>query len=549
MSKKVPVGEYIIQLLNDYGVEYFIGTPGTEFAPIIEKFDRDQESLKIKPILVPHEYLAVNMAYGIYLATGKPAAVMVHSTIGTLNAAAGIMNASRMNIPILFLAGKSSNNDHGFASRDLFIHWAQESFDQAGCIREYLKWDYELREIDEVGEMFSRGLSIALEEPKGPVYFSLPRNLLLNEIEQENDIIPINNNLMLSNSVEVIEELLRYIINSSRPVVVTKTIGEDLNSFQLFEDFINKYKIPVYCPNSHYLNISHDNDFYMGEDARYAIENADLIINFSMDVPWINSKSKPKEDCRVIHVGIDPNFIRIPKRNFKSTMQIKCLPKFILQDLVKSYQKNYSNEKKKWLEDLRSKRFFTTSNPDNQLTKQSIELVIDEIWNDDLILINELSLDPSHIKIKNFGSYFRTGSASGLGWAMGCALGLAISNSNKIILNVVGDGAYYFGNPLAYHWVIEKYKLPIITLVLNNEGMHSISNNVKAFFSSDGLALKKDLPFLDLRPSLLFDEVAKTFNGIGVKVVTRQELKRAIEFSFENCRSSSSQAIINAILK
>ncbi len=97
-------------------------------------------------ILVPHENVAVSMAHGYYRVSGKPAAVMVHVTVGTANAICSLMNAARDNAPVILCAGRTPLTETGHvASRNRSIHWGQEMFDQGGLAREFVKWDYELR--------------------------------------------------------------------------------------------------------------------------------------------------------------------------------------------------------------------------------------------------------------------------------------------------------------------------------------------------------------------------------------------------------------------
>ena len=128
---------------------------------------------------VPHENVAMAMAHGYYRISGKPAAVMVHVTVGTANAMNGIINAARDNIPVLLAAGRTPLTETGsVASRNRPIHWGQESFDQGGMLREYVKWDYELRGGQPVEAVVDRALDIAMSEPRGPVYLTLPREVL-----------------------------------------------------------------------------------------------------------------------------------------------------------------------------------------------------------------------------------------------------------------------------------------------------------------------------------------------------------------------------------
>ena len=141
-------GQAYLELLRERGIDYFFANAGTDFAPIIDAFARfvEQGKQTPKPITVPHENAAVAMAHGYYMVTGKPQVVMVHVTVGTANALNGIINAARDHVPILFSAGRTPLTEAGLpGSRDIYIHWAQESFDQAGMLREYVKWDYELR--------------------------------------------------------------------------------------------------------------------------------------------------------------------------------------------------------------------------------------------------------------------------------------------------------------------------------------------------------------------------------------------------------------------
>src|SRR5207249_4992758 len=119
------------------------------------------------------------MAHGYAMVTGRPQAVMVHVIVGAANALAGIINASRVGVPMLFTAGRNPITEAGLpGARNRPIHWAQESFDQAGLAREFVKWDYELRNFLQLETVVDRALAIASAEPQGPVYLTLPREVL-----------------------------------------------------------------------------------------------------------------------------------------------------------------------------------------------------------------------------------------------------------------------------------------------------------------------------------------------------------------------------------
>ena len=129
------------------------------------------------------ENAAVGMAHGYYMVTGKPQAVMLHTNVGTANSINMLINASRDRTPIFLTSGKSPVTEDGpSGTRNNYIHWAQEMFDQAGMLREVVKWDYEMRRGDQAWGVVERGMELAMSSPRGPVYLMLPREVLGEEI-------------------------------------------------------------------------------------------------------------------------------------------------------------------------------------------------------------------------------------------------------------------------------------------------------------------------------------------------------------------------------
>ena len=100
--------ETYIRRLGERGVDYVFANAGTDFAPIVEALSRPHPGHKLPRFLtVPHENVAMAMAHGYYRIAGKPAAVMVHVTVGTANALCGLINAARDYIPVLLAAGRT----------------------------------------------------------------------------------------------------------------------------------------------------------------------------------------------------------------------------------------------------------------------------------------------------------------------------------------------------------------------------------------------------------------------------------------------------------
>ena len=167
--------EDYLEALSAHGIDYLFANPGTDFAPIVEAFARSSRTNRKvpRPIVVPHENAAVAMAHGYTMVTGKPQAVMLHTNVGTANSINMLIDASRDRVPILLTSGRTPFTESGVeGSRNAHIHWAQEMYDQAGMLREVVKWDYEMKRGDQAATVVDRALEMAMSSPKGPVYRS-----------------------------------------------------------------------------------------------------------------------------------------------------------------------------------------------------------------------------------------------------------------------------------------------------------------------------------------------------------------------------------------
>ncbi len=175
-SHRLPVAtaaEALLAVLKERRIDYLLANPGTDFAPLIEGLARAPSTgLPVPtPVAVAHEAAAIAMAHGHWLVTGRPLAVMVHVNVGLANTLMGVINAARDGVPLLLLSGRTPVGEGRgrTGARDLPIHWGQEMRDQAGMLRELVKWDYELRFPEQVPELIDRALAIATSPPMGPV--------------------------------------------------------------------------------------------------------------------------------------------------------------------------------------------------------------------------------------------------------------------------------------------------------------------------------------------------------------------------------------------
>jgi acetolactate synthase-1/2/3 large subunit len=225
------VAESFLRALKAQGIDYVLANAGTDFAPVIEGLVSlaGQPDAVPRFLTIPHENLAVAMAHGYYLVARKPAAAMVHVTVGTGNTICALMNAYRDNVPLLLMAGRTPHTQTGhIASRSFPIHWGQENFDQAGMVREYTKWDYELRAGQHVEQILARALEIAQSEPRGPVYLTLPREVLADADDARAALPAAATVAPPQPSTAHIETAAHWIEGARWPMIVTSHLGRDV---------------------------------------------------------------------------------------------------------------------------------------------------------------------------------------------------------------------------------------------------------------------------------------------------------------------------------
>jgi acetolactate synthase-1/2/3 large subunit len=296
MDEVASVAEGMLDLFVERGIEYIFGNAGTDFPPLIEAIARAQQLGRPvpQPVVVPHENVAMAMAHGNYMVTGRLQAVMVHVGLGTANAINGIYNAARLNIPILLAAGRTPITESGvFGGRNNYINWAQEMFDQAGMLRELVKWEYELRHPAQLEAVLDRAMAVAQSSPPGPVYLTLPREVLA--ATRTKAMLPAASVMTPATKPEpcakAVSRLANLVAAARRPVIVTSAAGHAEEVWPALAGFAERYAIPVVQYRPRYMALPTDHPMHCGYNPTPFVRAADLVIVLESDVPWIPMKS------------------------------------------------------------------------------------------------------------------------------------------------------------------------------------------------------------------------------------------------------------------
>src|SRR4051812_113037 len=554
VERKPIAGEVFLRALAEHGVDFFFANPGTDFPPIVEAFSRGRHSnTKLpRPVLVPHENLAVAMAHGAYTQTGRPQAVMVHVNVGTGNTINNLINLSRDRVPLILAAGRTPITEKGsFGSRSRQIHWGQEMFDQAGMVREIVKWDYELRMPGQVADVVARAHEVAMTVPRGPVYLVLPREPLSASLDEMPVIAPRRVPGAAHPDPAAIEQLATWIAKAERPLIITVGPGTDDSAVAALARVAERAAIPVCCHNPRSLPLPSSHSMHAGYDSGPLVSEADLIIVIESDAPWYPNMQQPAAGCRVVHIGEDPIYARYPMRSFPSDLSIASPAAIALAALDAALAKqklNVDARRAKLIERHQTRRAKAVKEAKaTALNAAAFSAAVGQAVGTDAIIFNEYPLSLEHCAREKPGTFYGLSAAGGLGWGLGAAMGAKLAAPEKFVVATIGDGAYMFANPTVCHWVAEKFEIPVLTVIFNNSRYGAVRRATLSMFK-DGAAGEDDGQFLaDLSPSPPFEELARAQGCHGERVETHAELAPALAGARDAVRDGK-QAVVNVLI-
>jgi acetolactate synthase-1/2/3 large subunit len=551
--------EDYLDALAAHGIEHLFVNPGTDFPPIVEAFCRAARTNRKlpRPMVVPYESVAVAMAHGYTAVTGRPQAVMLHTNVGTANAINMLINASRDRVPMLLTSGRTPYTESGAeGSRSAHIQWAQEMFDQAGMLRELVKWDYEMRRGDQAASVVDRAMEIASASPQGPVYLSLPREVLAEPVSAAAES---NRGRRAcprppAPRADDIEMLADWIAEARNPLIITGMLGKDPQDSLVLARLAERYALPVIPYHTRYFALSADHPMFFGSLPAPFLEEADLVIVFETDVPWLPSKQAPGSAARIVHIGEDPLHARLPMRSFPSDLTLAATCLSVLEALEVALETRpvphvavrdaRLRDRSRLLHDG-WKREVEQAGKAEAISLPWLNHCLREVIDSDTKVISEYSFRQEYCPLANPGSLFALSNAGGLGWGFPASLGIKLASPGSLVLSVLGDGAYMFSNPTACHYVSQMQNLPVLTIIYNN-GLYGAVRHSTLDMYGHGLAAEADGRLLADLPAPSFEKIVAAHDGHGERVDKPADLPAALQRSAAAVRGGK-QALVNVV--
>ena len=557
---------YFLEGLNEIGIEFLFCNLGTDHAPLIEEMARWRTAGRAFPktILCPHENVAVHMAAGYAVATGRGQGVLVHVDAGTANAAMALHNLFRARTPVLLMAGRSPHTLRGelTGSRDAYVHFVQEPFDQGSLVRPYVKWEYTLHAGVVAKEALRRAHTVMQSDPKGPVYLMRPRETLAEGWDDkavrsfpEERYGPVAAG---GADPEAIGALAARLLAAQNPLLVTAYAGRNAAAAALIDELARFAGIRVIEFNPVFLNIPHDSPCFAGFQPEKHVAQADFGLLVDVDVPWLPKDTPENPATFWAHIDVDAAKRAFPMWGFPSNLRIEGDSRRILAQLLDALRSRADRDFK-----AEAARRLEVLAGEQQARKKSVAALAAEPGVPGRInphyVCAELgrALDPEDIvlneAIRNSQAVFaqiprsRPGSliglaGGGLGFSGGMALGVKLARPDRTVVQVVGDGGFYFCNPASVYAVAKQYRLPIFTVILDNAGWAAVKEATLRVYPEGEAKARHEFEAL-LAPEMDFAKIAEAAGAYGEMLTEPGEVRAAVGRCLSEVRGGRSAVL------
>ena len=550
------------------GVENLYFVSGSEigfFQEAVAKA-RHRELPTPRLVTVTHEGVALNAALGDTMVTGQPAATVVHVDVGTFNYGGALHTAWRGAYPVLITAGAAPRAYPGSmrGARKGAIQWVQEPLDQGGIVRQYTKLDHRLEHQDNPGLMVGRLLQVAMSEPKGPVYLTVP---------QETAMLPMPGTTRFPTRDQLgiarpawpdptdARKVAKWLIKADNPCIITTKSGRNPESVEELVRLAELLALPVMdIGHADRLNFPTSHPLF---ETGPSPEEADVLLIIEAPVPFFPPGGAPRPDTKIAWVDVDPVLSRYKTMDWRADLWLPVTAAAAARAIYEAATGLLTKSDMSRIADRRArleerKREMTAAEEERAqeagrrrpLHPRWVGYQLAKILEPEAILLDDALSNSPHVRayhgLDKPGTYFKSGGSSG-GWGSGAAFGAKLAKPDSDVVLATGDGFFIYGTPLAALWSAAHYRAPFLTVVFVNRSYVTGTTRLKEAYP-DGVAVQTgnyEGGLFDPPPD--FAKLAEAANGYGETVREPEEVGPALGRGLEQVRNGS-PAVIAAYL-
>jgi benzoylformate decarboxylase len=484
-----------LALLKDEGITHLFGNPGTTELPIMHAL-KDHPDLTY--VMAMQESLVVAIADGYSRASGRLVACNVHVAPGLGNAMGSLYNAQFTGTPMILTAGQQEQG-HGLMEPLLFgplVRMAEP----------LVKWAVEVTRLEDLPRIVRRAAKIATTPPTGPVFISLPGDILNAEAG-----IDLGRSTRIDTRVkpsdEALQALAHRILKAERPVIIA---GDEIVKSDALKEAAALAEV-LGCPayqqsapyGSHFLS---ESPCYMGSltrsqtQVRETLAPYDLMIALGADPLRMSVHSETDalpEGMPVVQIGLVDWDIA---KNFGAEIALKADARETLRALIPALKaaggaalealakqgiaalapKNWTANRAKAVEKILKASNRSPIDPE-WLTLQLIEAMpTNAILVDEALTSSRqvLALRPYRDRYD-----FHALASGGIGWGLPASVGASLANPDRPVVCFSGDGSAMYS--IQALWTAAHHKLPLTVVIANNGGYRIIKQRLLAFHGDD----------------------------------------------------------------
>ena len=560
MKNQFDGGTALVEAFRQLGVEYILSSPGTEWAPVWEAMADQMHRKKSGPKLLDvwHETLAVDIASGYTLATGRMQAVLLHAGAGLLQGAMGIHGAFVTGVPMVVISGESMTYGEQ-PEFDPGAQWIGNLSIVGGTthlVNSIVKYRSVAGSVHTAYESVIRAGEMAQRQPTGPVYLSVSTETLMDRWTPPANLRKIPPAPRLLTAPEDIEKLAALLSKAKRPVVLTEGAGQEVETYDALVSLCEKFAIPVVeKPGALFANFPKDHPLYQGTDIKPFWNEMDLAIVVRARVPWYPPSNRPPKAVVAI-VDEAPHNTATAYQNNQADIYLEGDAAQTLRDLANAATVD------KAAVDARRKELAAAH--DALIEKRNAaqaaarkKTPIDPVWvcaslnavmPKDAIYIDEVTTHTGLLRqhlVWNEPQCLFT-RQGGLGQGLGLSLGIKLGKPERPVVTLIGDGALLYNPVLGSLGAARDYNLPILVVVFNNKKYAAMQGMHQKMYP-DGIAVEMDLYHGTHINPPDFVKVAECVGGYGEQVTDPEKLQDALKRGLEANRSGK-PAIIDVIV-
>jgi len=526
-----------LALLKDEGITHLFGNPGTTELPIMHAL-KDHPDLTY--VMAMQESLVVAIADGYSRASGRLVACNVHVAPGLGNAMGSLYNAQFTGTPMILTAGQQEQG-HGLMEPLLYgplVRMAEP----------LVKWAVEVTRLEDLPRIVRRAAKIATTPPTGPVFISLPGDILNSEAgidlgrstRVDTRVIP---------SDEALKALVARILKSQRPAIIAGDEIVKSDALQEASALAALLGCAAYQQSAPYgAHFLSESPSFMGAlsrsqtQVREVLSAYDLLIVLGADPlrMSVHSETEPlPEGMPIVQIGLVEWDLA---KNFGAEIALKADVKETLRTLVPALKsaggaalearakqgiaalaaKNWTARRVGLIEQIAKYGDRSPIDPE-YLTLQLVEAMPENA-----ILVDEaltssrqaLALRPHRDR---YG--YHALASGGIGWGVPASVGVSLANPDRPVVCFSGDGSAMYS--IQALWTAAHHKLPLTVVIANNGGYRIIKQRLLSFHGDDHYV---GMDFAD--PPVDFTGMAKSLGLEAMRITEAKDLKSALASAF-----------------